>query len=51
MSYWRRTGRRTNDARILYLMLCEICKVVFPSGIKRKWQVICARCRAEKTYP
>ncbi len=45
MDYWRGTGRRTNDARILYLMLCECCKVIFPSGLKRKGRIICARCR------
>ena len=51
MDYWLATKRRTNDASILYILLCECCKVVFPSGvtknarINQSGHVLCALCR------
>ena len=50
MDYWRKTGR-TKDTRILYLVLCECCTVVIPSGVSRiarinkSRHVLCALCR------
>ena len=50
MGYWVKTKRRTNDARISHLLLCECCKVVFPSGVTKdarmnqSGHVRCARC-------
>ncbi len=55
MDYWRKTGRRTNDARIGHLLLCECCEVVFPSGISRiarinqSGHVLCALCKSKRS--
>ena len=43
--YWHRTERRTDgNAKILYIVLCDCCEVVFPSGRKRNAWIRCARC-------
>ena len=52
MDYWVRTKRRTNNAGIRYVLLCECCKEVFPSGRKRKGPILCAACvRKKNTKP
>ena len=45
MDYWVTTKRRTKGTRILYIVLCECCEVIFPSGRKRKRPILCAVCR------
>ena len=55
MDYWRDTGRRTNNAGISHLLLCECCKVVFPSGVSKSRRinqsghVRCALCKSKRS--